>query len=219
MILKGEATADIGADHGFLTRFLAEKGLAPRVIASELADGPYRRLKACLKDSPCGDLIEIRQGDGLAILNPGEVTNVVIAGLGGEAIVRIIAADYDKARSFQHFVFQPMSRAEVLRKELCQQGWPIIEEKVLEENGRFFVVLSAIPGSNPYILAPLEIDIGPLLLRSTTELNIRYLRKCLHKYRMTYAGLIKSNKEENLVKLYEYQDKIRQLEAILRDKS
>ena len=48
MIIKGEATADIGADHGELAKFLVEKQLAPRVIASDLGEVPYLRLQAGL---------------------------------------------------------------------------------------------------------------------------------------------------------------------------
>lgn len=217
MLIKGEATADIGADHGILTRFLVEKAIASKVIASEYTDGPYQRLQGCLKDSPGQERIEIRQGDGLAVLKPGEVVNVVLAGLGGEAMVKIIAADYAKARSFKRYVFQPMSRVEVLRKELCQQGWPILEERLIDENGRLFVALSAYPGTKPYVLSPLEIDIGPLILRSTGILWVRYLRQYLYKYKLVYTGLLRSRLEsqENLARLNEYLYRIKQLEAIL----
>ena len=213
MIIKGEATADIGADHGALARFLVEKQLAPWVIASELGDGPYLRLRAGLKDS---EQVEVRQGNGLTVLKPGEVVNVVIAGLGGEAMVEILSRDWQEAASFKRFVFQPMSRPGPLRRELSQKGWPILEERLVEENGRLFVAISSSPGYNPYRLSALEIDMGPLLLQSKNILRTRYLKFYLRKYRQAYAGLLKAGTIPNVPLLDEYRSKIKELEAILK---
>lgn len=215
MIIKGENTADIGADHGELAKFLVQNQLVPRVIASELGDGPYLRLLAGLKDSPCRKQIELRQGDGLTILEPGEVVNVVIAGLGGDAMVEILSRDWQEAASFKRFVFQPMSRAGALRQELSRNGWPILDERLVEENGRLFVAISSSPGNKPYRLSALEIDIGPLLLRSENILRTRYLKSYLQKYKAAYSGLLKAE-TMNVSLLNEYRSKINELEAILR---
>ena len=212
----GEPTADIGADHGELAKFLVKKQLASRVIASELGDGPYRRLLTSLHDSPGREMIEARQGDGLTVLEPGEVVNVVIAGLGGEAMVTILSRDGQKAASFKRFVFQPMSRPGSLRRELSQKGWPILEERLVEENGRLFVAISSSPGNKPYRLSALEIDIGPLLLQSKDMFRTRYLKSYLHKYKQAYSGLLKAGTIQNVSLLDAYHSKIKELEAILR---
>lgn len=215
MIIKGEVTADIGADHGGLCRYLVENNIVPRVIASELGDGPYQRLQACLKASPCRERIQVRQGNGLTVLKPGEAVNVVVAGLGGEIMAEILSRDWQKAESFQRYIFQPMTRPWALRKELCQRGWPIVEEKLIEENGRLYIALSACPGNIPYKLSSLEIDIGPLLLRGESVNRLRYLRAYLHKYRVASQGIVKSKKIEELALVAEYRRKINELEEIL----
>jgi tRNA (adenine22-N1)-methyltransferase len=212
----GEPTADIGADHGQLAKFLVEKQLASRVIASELGDGPYRRLLTSLHNSPGREMIEVRQGDGLTVLEPGEVVNVVIAGLGGDAMVEILSRDGQKAASFKRYVFQPMSRPGSLRQELSQKGWPILEERLIEENGRLFVAISSSPGNKPYRLSALEIDIGPLLLQSKDMFRTRYLKSYLHKYKQAYSGLLKAGTIQNVSLLDAYHSKIKELEAILR---
>lgn len=216
MIIMGEPTADIGADHGELAKYLVEKQLAPRVVASELGDGPYRRLLTSLNDSSYLEQIEVRQGEGLTVLAPGEVVNVVIAGLGGDAMVKILSRDWQKAASFKRFVFQPMSRPGSLRRELSQKGWPILEERLVEENGRLFVAISSSPGNKPYRLSALEIDIGPLLLQGENALRNRYLRLYLQKYQQIYSGLLKAGTALDVSLLDEYHSKIKELEAILR---
>lgn len=215
MIIKDEPTADIGADHGELSKFLVEKQLAPWVIASELGDGPYLRLLDGLKDSPGREMIEVRQGDGLTVLEPGEVVNVVIAGLGGDAMVDILSRNWQKAASYKRYVFQPMSRPWSLRRELSQKGWPILEERLVEDNGRLFIAISSSPGNKPYRLSALEIDMGPLLLRSENKLRTRYLKFYLQKYKQAYSGLLKAE-TMNVSLLDEYRSKISKLEAILR---
>lgn len=214
MIIKGEVTADIGADHGALTCFLVENQIVPKVIATELGDGPYRRLLANVSQSPCRGQIQLRQGNGFAVLAVGETSNVVLAGLGGEAMVEILTADYRKACSFKRYVFQPMSRAGALRRELSRRGWPILQEKLIEENDRLFVALSACPGETPYNLSPLEIDVGPLLLTTESVYKARYLRSCMQKYQLACVGLERaSGNHENAVN--DYRGKIQELEAIL----
>lgn len=216
MIIKGEATADIGADHGELAKFLVEKQLAPRVIASELGEGPYLRLQAGLKYSPCREQVEVRQGNGLTVLDPGEVVNVVIAGLGGEAMVNILSQDWQKTASFKRYVFQPMSRPGSLRRELSNIGWPILDERLVEENGRLFVAISSSPRHKPYQLSALEIDIGPFILWGNNIFKIPYLESYLQKYRMAYSGLLKAGTIRDVYLLDEYHSKIKELEAILR---
>ena len=216
MIIMGEPTADIGADHGELAKCLVEKQLAPRVIASELGDGPYQRLLTSLNDSPGWEMIEVRQGDGLTVLDPGEVVNVVIAGLGGDAMVKILSQDWQKAASFKRYVFQPMSRPGSLRRELSQKGWPILDERLVEENGRLFIAISSSPGNKPYQLSALEIDIGPFLLQRDNMLRTPYLKSYLQKYKVAYSGLLKAGTIRNISLLDEYHSKIKELEAILR---
>ncbi len=128
----------------------------------------------------------------------------------------MLAADYRKACSFKRFVFQPMSRAGALRRELSRRGWPILEERLIAENGRLFVALSAGPGNLPYRLTPLETDVGPLLLRRETAYRSRYLKSCLHRYREAFCGLMQAGGDRDMA-VNEYRDKIRELEAILDD--
>jgi len=216
MIIMGEPTADIGADHGELAKFLVEKQLVPRVIASELGDGPYQRLLTSLRDTPGREMIEVRQGDGLTVLTPGETVNVVIAGLGGDAMVKILSQDWEKAGSYKRFVFQPMSRPGSLRRELSQKGWPILDERLVEENGRLFIAMSSSPGNKPYQLSALEIDIGPFLLQSENKLRTPYLESYLQKYKVAYSGLLRAGTILDDSLLDEFYSKIKELEAILR---
>ena len=163
MIIKGESVADIGADHAHLSIFLVENNIVPRAIVTDLPDGPFNRAVNAVQNSNCQDRLGVRQGDGLQVLLPGEVGNIIIAGMGGDSIVEILSYDWNKAESYHRYIFQPMSKAHVLRSELSRRGWPILDEKIVRENQKYYSVISACPDNKPYQLSPLELEVGPVI--------------------------------------------------------
>lgn len=213
MIVRGKSLADIGTDHAYLPIYLVQKGIVPFAVATDIAEGPYIRALREVKKAGLEDKIEVRKGDGLKVLARGEVCNIVVAGMGGETIASMLEEDWEKAASFEHFVFQPMSRPESLRYVLAGKGWPILDEKVVVENNRFFVMISSKPGSKPYSLSPLEAEIGPIILR--TKENAAFLRYYWKKYKSVEQELCKSRSEYENSLLLEYREKIKGLEEVL----
>ncbi|SHG90289.1 tRNA (adenine22-N1)-methyltransferase [Thermosyntropha lipolytica DSM 11003] len=213
MIIKGKSLADIGTDHAYLPVYLIKNELVPRVIATDVAEGPYARAVKEVAKWGFKDRIEVRKGDGLKVLQKGEVYNVVIAGMGGETIASILEEDWAKAESFGHFVLQPMSKPDVLRNVLASRGWIILDEKVVGEKDKFFVLLSSRPGDKPYSLSPLEAELGPVILKSKEYLP--FLRYYLKKYQRIVAELNKSQGEEKKDLLIKYRAKIKELKEVL----
>jgi tRNA (adenine22-N1)-methyltransferase len=215
MIRAGQAVADIGADHAWLAIYLAESKRATRVIIGELSDGPYTRANQAVKSSKAPDRIEVRQGNGLQILDKGEVDCVVLAGMGGDTIVNILAYDWDKAASFQDYVFQPMSKAVVLRQRLASRGWIIEDECLVQDNGRIYLSMNCHPGNCPYHLNGLELELGPVILKADSEIKricvTRYLQKC----QRIYKQLLQSSLHHNRILANQYREKIIALEEAL----
>jgi tRNA (adenine22-N1)-methyltransferase len=129
----GESVADIGSDHGYLPIWLMREGVSPRVIVTDIAEGPLERARANAERAfvPA----DCRLGDGLAPLAPGEVDAVVIAGMGGETIRDIMDADPEKTASFAKFILQPRTKAELLRAWLSG-NYDMLAEESVEERGR-----------------------------------------------------------------------------------
>ncbi len=215
-IINQEAVADIGADHGQLSQYLIKKQLVPKVIMVELNPGPYEKSVLALQAMTPKERsqIEVRLGDGLRVIQRNEVSTVIAAGLGGETIVEILSFDWKKASSYQRFVFQPMSRWEVLRREVAAQGWKIVKEQVIRDKKQFYVIITAEPGGSPYILEDLALEIGPLVL-GPTEKNRDYLQYRRQQYRQIYDRLRRSENMETSKLLQVYKDRITELEAII----
>lgn len=218
MLIKCDSVADIGADHALLCTYLIENDLAARAIATEIADGPYQRTRSAVTNSKNNEKIEVRQGDGLKTLEPGEVTNVVIAGMGGDNIVDILTADWAKSITFKRYVFQPMTRAEVLREFLAARGWPVLDEQAVKENGHYFVVIASSPGNTPYKLSLLEAEIGPQILTADTDIKRELIKNYRNKYIRISDNLVSSGKNENIYTAREYRKMIDRLEVLLGER-
>ena len=91
MVRKGDRVADIGTDHAYLPVYLVKSGISPFAYACDVVDGPL--CNACKNiESAAVENICIRKGDGLAAVAPSEVDTLVIAGMGGDLIMRILEA-------------------------------------------------------------------------------------------------------------------------------
>ena len=211
MVIPGLPVADIGSDHGKLPEYLLQQKLVPYVIATDIKGKPGQRLQERMAGKYPGQL-EIRLGDGLQEIKPEEAATVVLAGLGGTAIINIVALDLEKSAGFRRFVFQPMTKAAELRSFCAAQALEIKSEKVCYDSGRYYVMMACERGELPYSLTSAEKEIGPLLLNQTGATAMNYLYNKRQKFQRILAGLNSSRSlPGNNVSLY-YQEIITELE-------
>lgn len=143
LVEKNSVVCDIGTDHALLPIWLVKKGITDKVIASDIIDGPLLNAEKNIKAYCCEDKITVVKSDGLKNVLKYEPTNIIIAGMGAETICEILSfSDYAKEKS-PLLILQPMTRCEVLRKYLMQNGFSILSEQVLFEQGHHYVVLTA----------------------------------------------------------------------------
>ncbi|MDR0424815.1 MAG: class I SAM-dependent methyltransferase [Clostridiales Family XIII bacterium] len=141
----GGVVADIGSDHGFLPVALYERGISAAVIVSDAKTGPLDRARENISRLAPGAAFDFRLGDGLEVLGRGEADTVIIAGMGGLLIQRLISADLDKALSVRRFVLQPRNAPDALRRWLCGNGFRLVDERLARE-GRFICeIMAAVP--------------------------------------------------------------------------
>lgn len=216
MLIAGQAAADIGADHALLPLYLVERKIAPKVIIGELGEGPYlRALHAVNAHESSRQYIEVRQGDGLQVLHSAEVSSVVLAGMGGDTMAQILAFDKEKACSFKRYVFQPMTKHEVLRQLLADWGWPVLEERLIKENGHFCLAFSSMPGSEPYEIDLLQKYLGFSADLIDSEAKKDYLKSHLHRYQRIEKSLQDQGEAELRQKAEFYHELVKRLEEII----
>lgn len=152
-IKKGETMADIGTDHGFLPLYLLEKGVSPKVIMADISRGSLKKAeencRAFTETTPFSGSFEFRLGDGIDVLEDGEVDVVVMAGIGGKLICDMLQWDLRKSRSMKRYILQPRNHPGMVRRWLHENGFTITRESLVRE-GRFIcVILTAESGPKP----------------------------------------------------------------------
>jgi tRNA (adenine22-N1)-methyltransferase len=184
----GSVVADIGTDHAHLPVYLVKAGICRRVIATDVKEGPFRSAGIKIKEHGLDGRIELRLGDGLQVLKPGEADVLVLAGMGGNTIREILAAAPLVLKQCSRLVLQPMVDAGDLRFWLAGNGWKIRDEQLVEEEGRIYVILAAVPGRES-TKDRLYLELGPRLIEKKDPLLVVYLENIMDKYERILTGL------------------------------
>ena len=137
----GGVVADVGTDHGYIPIYLVKEKRAVSAIAMDVRMGPLSRAKEHIAEYGLEKQISVRLSDGLEKLCPNEADTVVIAGMGGELMIRILQQGRHMWDSVKQWVLSPQSELAQVRRFLVEQGFRIEKEDMLEEDGKFYVIL------------------------------------------------------------------------------
>ena len=148
---EGSRIADIGTDHGYVPIYLAEIGKIKSALAMDVRKGPLARADEHIEEyrHDVGDAaisIETRLSNGLEKLQAKEADTVIIAGMGGELMLRILRDGAHMYDSVKHYVLSPQSELSAFRHGLEKLGISILEEQMLMDEGKYYVILHAAPG-------------------------------------------------------------------------
>ncbi len=140
LVPNGARACDIGTDHGYLPIYLTKNNLAKSVIACDLNQKPLKIAKDNIEKLNA-DNITLRLCDGLSGISRNEVDAVIIAGMGGEVIAGIIERSNWNFDAELTFILQPTTSAEFLREFLCNNGFEILSETPVFENGKLYSIM------------------------------------------------------------------------------
>ena len=156
--------ADIGSDHALLTRRILEEGKAREGFAVENKEGPYRRSReALLGIKGATPLL----GDGLAPL-PGKVDLLILAGMGGGLIGRILLQEPGKAREASYLLLDPHGEEDRAFQACASLGFAPLRERIVQEKGHFYRLL--LLGKGEWELRREDALLGPLLRKERPPL-------------------------------------------------
>ena len=144
LVTKGQRVADIGCDHAYTSIYMVKEGIATHVIAMDINKGPLEKAKANVKAYRYQDKIETRLSDGAKKLEVGEVDALLISGMGGALMIKILSDRMDVFRSLREVILQPQAEIHLVRKFLHEQGYVIAKEIFLKEDGKYYVAMKAM---------------------------------------------------------------------------
>jgi len=189
MIPPSDRVIDVGTDHGQIPAFLLENHRVPRVIATDIHEGPAETARKYLRRQGVIRNAEVIRTDGLHGVAPQEGDTIVISGLGGLEMIRILQEAFATEKDVPtgiRLVLQPQRSAEELRQYLCVAGFAIDDETVVTDRDKFYVILLVTYTAIPYPeLGIEEAVLGPILLRrSSTEIEeyLRHERNVMKKH-------------------------------------
>ena len=160
-MVPNSVVADIGADHGKLIISLFEQGVITHGYAVENKIGPFERLKKALEDHCCQDFIVPMLSDGISEL-PEEVNTLIIAGMGGNLIIDILKSHEERLGNVKTIIIDAHSCVPKIRKEICDMGFIIADEKIIKEDGIFYEIIKFIRAGKA-LYGENDFEFGPIL--------------------------------------------------------
>ena len=231
MVPIGVTVADIGTDHAYLPVELILQNKVAFAVAGDVHEGPYQAAQATVRQAGLSEKISVRLGDGLAVLCPGEVDTVILAGMGGSTMIAILAASPAVTAQLKMLIMQPMNGAALLRRWLVHQGWSFDAETLVREEGRLYEIIRVTKGihdgaeqSQQGVVRlgddiwqdeSLLYEIGPLLWRNKHPLLKLQLTLKIQALEAVLEKLEQSTSLLATIKAQQYRQQLAQLKEII----
>lgn len=215
LVSVGLTVADVGTDHGYIPIYLLENGKCAKAYAMDVNKGPLLRAKAHIEEHGLEERIETRLSDGVKQLQVGECDAVIIAGMGGALTVKILDEGKAVFKSLTEFVLQPQSELYKVREYLFEQGYCVVAEDMVQEEGKFYPMMKVINGeSDTY--NTIEFRYGKLLLSKKHPVLKIYLEKEKNTKKMILQNLQKESGEHIEVRIKEIEEELEGIKYALQ---
>ncbi len=170
LVPQSNVLADIGSDHAFLPIALVLNGKVTRAYASEVNEGPYEATVKNIEKHGVSNYVSAVLSDGISELEK-DVNTISICGMGGSLIVDILDKDIEKLEHVSTLILQPNNNEETVRIWLMNNGFEIYEEKLIEEDNRYYEIIKAVKGKANY--SKEELYFGPVLLKEKNDVFLK----------------------------------------------
>ena len=195
---EGSVVADIGSDHAYLPCYLIRSGKIARAFAGEVAKGPFDSAVRNVRREGLSDFVTVRLADGLfAIEAQDNVDTVTIAGMGGPLIATILEEGKERLQDVKRIIAQPNIYAKAVREWAMKNGWEIIDELILKEDGKIYEIIVLEKGKANY--NELELTVGPFLLASKTDVFLEKWKRESTEWKRVLHSLEQADKTDAIL--------------------
>ncbi|MCR4989411.1 MAG: class I SAM-dependent methyltransferase [Lachnospiraceae bacterium] len=182
MVTPKLKVVDVGCDHAFIDIALVERGIAPSALAMDVKKGPLEHADENIREAGLSEKIKTRLSDGLQKYERGEADCLIISGMGGPLIQKILLSDLerlDNMRDFKEMIFSPQSEITEFREFLSSSGYRITDEDMVCEDSKYYNVIKTVPEGKAYELTNEALRYGPCLIDKRHPVLEEYLKKQL----------------------------------------
>ncbi len=204
---------DVGTDHGLFPVWMASHGYKGNIIASDINAAPLQKAVDAARVAGVEKKIHFQLCDGLEKCPPDSVDTIVIAGMGGEMICRILdRAEWCMDKRYK-LILQPMTKSEVLRYWLINNEFEISAEELILEGGTIYQLLVARFGGITR-LTDAELFIGKKELSMDPELYAMQRKNYINRFEAAVAGMEAGSSGSSAPTLELYREILTQLKEI-----
>ena len=201
--------ADIGTDHGYIPIYLVENKKNPSAVAMDINKGPLQKAQENIALHGLEDSIKTRLSNGAEKLQCGEVESIVIAGMGGGLVIKIIEQDKEIFQNVKEFILQPQSEIWKVRKYLAENDFRIVQEDMVLEDGKFYPMMKVVNGKAENY-SRIELHYGKFLLQEKHPVLKKFLEKeCRIKEEILKN--LSENHSDNMQRMKELEEEIEQM--------
>ena len=143
LVRDGKNALDVGTDHAIIPIELVKSGRSPRAAVTDISRPSLEKGIRNIAAAGLSDKISAYCTDGTLGVPLDTVDDVIIAGMGGELIVKILSQDERLKSEKLRFILQPMTKPEETRRYLYENGFSVLSETKVISEGRVYAVISA----------------------------------------------------------------------------
>ncbi len=190
----GATVIDVGTDHGYVPNFLCEKKISRDIIATDISKNSLEKSIELTKKMGNEKFIRNILANGIVKENRD---NIIIAGLGGIQIAEIILNSIEISKSAKKLILQPMQKTNILRRELNNMGFEIIDEEIIFEDDRYFEIIIAKFNGKKKSLDELDFYFSKSLINKKDKVYLAYLSERKVELEKILNKINKDNKRSN----------------------
>lgn len=199
-IRTNDVVADVGCDHGYLGIHLLRGGIANRVIASDINEGPLCSARRNALKYGVQDKMSFHLSAGVRDV-PRDFNVMVCAGMGADTMVSILEdAPWLRCDRYR-MILQCQSKTPCLRRYLSENGWYIAKESVLRDGRFLYAVMEVIWAPEKPRLSVGQWHISPALLENPTPEAKEYCDRILDGLRLALSHRNDPEKKQALMEL------------------
>ncbi len=172
--VKGyDTVCDVGCDHGLFSIYSILNHGIKHAYLLDINQEPLNSAMNNFKKHKLNNASFLKT-DGLKDFN-NDLDCLVISGIGGYLMTRILTDDLDKVKKANKLILQPNSDFEILRKFLLENNFTIKYENMIIDNKKYCYYLTAINKKTSY--KEEDILFGPILRGKINDVYYEYWNK------------------------------------------
>lgn len=210
---KAKVIADVGCDHGLIAEKILKNNKAEKVIFTDISKKCLKKAEDLLNDFAEAGMAVSYCTDGLTGVNE-HVDEVVIAGMGGEEIIKILSECADRL-NVERLVLQPMKNSKEVREFLIKNHFAVGLDYTFYSDKKFYDLITAtrLPSDITDFYTVDEYEFG----RQNLKIKETGFVKKIETDIASVKSWLKSDNLSETAKV-ELENRLKKLESVLTDR-